>query len=669
MANTYGLVLSNITYNSVDVTVKSATSPATTAGIVTVAIKKSGSTGAVTQNLADPGTSSGQAVGTLTFSSLESETPYGVYVSAGGTSTIITFTTKIDPTTPRSATQAQWEDLATKVKSKADNSAFTGTDGQTAGTAGLVPAPATTDAGKFLKADGTWDTAGGGGGDTVYSTKTTSNASNGGAVYIGNLDLTQTEQLDPTSTDNHYKYLWVLPYSNSTLPGSGSINIMGKPFSSRSNNVTIGKEARAEDAAIAIGAESQVNSNGIAIGYRANYIQGDNFNNYTLPIAIGYYTDARNYGIALGSSAKANNDYSIAIGNSAQCFQDNSIALGKGAYPTRQGELNIACDNTTAFNNTIYRVIGGVHDGQTDHDAVTLGQLNGRVKTNAGAPTTSTVGTVGQLLEDTTNGKLYQCTAVDTTDPQNPSYTWTEVGSGGGGGGPTVVQTTGTSQTDVMSQNATTSMIFGDPGTNNKIVIGTGASVSAQNYNMAVGTNADGNGVQSTAVGYGAKARPNGVALGYSAQAGTTNTQSNTVAIGQSAYGGGDHCTAVGDSSNTINSYSTAIGTSARARSERSVAIGASATVENSPAMAYSVALGANAVTSRAGEVNVGTGASNVGYNSTSYRVIGGVHDGVDTHDAATVGQLNGLITMTTTSPTEGDPLAANTFIAVYNAS
>lgn len=40
-------------------------------------------------------------------------------------------------------------------------SAFTGTDGQTAGTAGLVPAPATTDAGKFLKADGTWGTAGG----------------------------------------------------------------------------------------------------------------------------------------------------------------------------------------------------------------------------------------------------------------------------------------------------------------------------------------------------------------------------------------------------------------------------------------------------------------------------------------------------------------------------
>ena len=38
---------------------------------------------------------------------------------------------------------------------------FTGTDGNTDGTSGLVPAPTTTDAGKFLKADGTWDTAGG----------------------------------------------------------------------------------------------------------------------------------------------------------------------------------------------------------------------------------------------------------------------------------------------------------------------------------------------------------------------------------------------------------------------------------------------------------------------------------------------------------------------------
>lgn len=50
------------------------------------------------------------------------------------------------------------------------NSAFTGTDGTAAGTAGLVPAPATTDAGKFLKADGTWDDAGGSGGGVTILT-------------------------------------------------------------------------------------------------------------------------------------------------------------------------------------------------------------------------------------------------------------------------------------------------------------------------------------------------------------------------------------------------------------------------------------------------------------------------------------------------------------------
>ena len=42
-------------------------------------------------------------------------------------------------------------------------SAFTGTDGSSAGTAGLVPAPAATDTGKFLKADGTWAEVQGGG--------------------------------------------------------------------------------------------------------------------------------------------------------------------------------------------------------------------------------------------------------------------------------------------------------------------------------------------------------------------------------------------------------------------------------------------------------------------------------------------------------------------------
>lgn len=48
------------------------------------------------------------------------------------------------------------EDVYTGTAAK--DEAFTGTNGTTNGTAGLVPAPITTDAGKFLKADGTWGT-------------------------------------------------------------------------------------------------------------------------------------------------------------------------------------------------------------------------------------------------------------------------------------------------------------------------------------------------------------------------------------------------------------------------------------------------------------------------------------------------------------------------------
>lgn len=56
-------------------------------------------------------------------------------------------------------------------------------------------------------------------------------------------------------------------------------------------------------------------------------------------------------------------------------------------------------------------------------------KIEGRVKTLNAAPSTSTQGTKGQLLEDTSNGKLYICT--DATNP----YVWEEVGTGGGSTG------------------------------------------------------------------------------------------------------------------------------------------------------------------------------------------------------------------------------------------
>lgn len=56
------------------------------------------------------------------------------------------------------------------------------------------------------------------------------------------------------------------------------------------------------------------------------------------------------------------------------------------------------------------------------------GKLNERINILYGAPDEYTYGTVGQLIEDVTNGKLYICTS------DAGSYTWEEVGTGGGGG-------------------------------------------------------------------------------------------------------------------------------------------------------------------------------------------------------------------------------------------
>lgn len=207
---------------------------------------------------------------------------------------------------------------------------------------------------------------------------------------------------------------------------------------------------------------------------------------------------------------------------------------------------------------------------------------------------------------DTIQEKLTAGTGIDITN---------NTISATGGGGPTVVQTTGTSTTDVMSQNATTSMVFKDPSTQEIVKIGKG-SVAGDTRN---------------------------VSIGYYATSGT-GSASYTVAVGGQAY--------------APNQDAVALGAACSAQANGAVAIGRNATVYSSVTNGeaigysskansghdYSVAIGAYASTTRAGEINIGTGANSYGYNSTTYRVLGGVHDPVDAHDAATKGYVDGLV-------------------------
>lgn len=250
----------------------------------------------------------------------------------------------------------------------------------------------------------TWDLGtGGGGGDSVYSTKTTSNSSTGGAVYIGNLDTNQEPVQDPSPNDNHYKYFWALPYSNngSTYgqPGNGSVNIMGSARGT--STIAIGSNAGANsynvNYSVMIGGGSGAGSSGVSIGTSAG--QSLNAETGEACTCVGAYSNA-SYGVK------------------------NSIALGCYANATRTGELNIGAGTSgRGYNSTNYRVIGGVHDGQELHDVATVAQGN---TLSTSAPTTSTVGVLGQLYTDTTNMNTYQLTSIDTTDPANPVYSWTQ---------------------------------------------------------------------------------------------------------------------------------------------------------------------------------------------------------------------------------------------------
>jgi hypothetical protein len=199
--------------------------------------------------------------------------------------------------------------------------------------------------------DNTISATGGGGGDTVYSDKNTSDSATGGAVYIGNLDASQAEQADPTTTDNHYRYFYALPYENplsAAAPKNGSINILG---------VCKGESS-------------------VILGFGA-YDTGNAY----YPIVIGQGAHGlQSSVIAMGLNAGVSAQNSIAIGRNAivdATQNQNSVALGSFAIAARRGEVNIGTGgNNLGYNNTDYRVIGGVHDGQLAQDAVTVSQVN-----------------------------------------------------------------------------------------------------------------------------------------------------------------------------------------------------------------------------------------------------------------------------------------------------
>ena len=286
-----------------------------------------------------------------------------------------------------------------------------------------------------------------------------------------------------------------------------------------------------------------------------------------------------------------------------------------------------------AFFNTlvIYAADGGkfLYDSEGNYTELTgvspeelrdiiegLGTLTG-----SSAPSASTEGALGQLYIDTTDSSIYYLSGIDeTTSPT--VYTWTQIASGGGSGA-NVVQTTGTSTTDVMSQKAVTNLIFpnGEESTKANVAIGKNCTIFGGSDNVAIGgtsTTATLAGYESTAIGGAANATSASVATGYAANAANRGT-------------------AIGIHSRATGTGSVAIGSFSYARSQ--------------------------------GQMDIGTTDVDDGYNYTNYRLLTGLYAPQSAHDATNkeyVDSIASNITMTSTDPGEGVALAANHFLAYY---
>lgn len=234
--------------------------------------------------------------------------------------------------------------------------------------------------------------------------------------------------------------------------------------------------------------------------------------------------------------------------------------------------------------------------------------------------------------EDTGGGSsinVVQTTGDSTTDVMSQNAVTEALAEAGGG--PTVVQTIGNSKTDVMSQNATMKIIFPLNETTN---------------------------VRTNHIQIGANRLP------------SSSTQL-AIAIGKCAQATSDYTTAIGawgnlngNQTQAIGYGATAVGSMSKALEMRATALGGGTASGKG-----SVALGSGSSASAQGEMNIGSTDTSYGYKSTNYRLLSGVYDGQSAHDAATYGQLNtrlGGLTVVSLTQSEYDALSTKDANTLY---
>lgn len=253
---------------------------------------------------------------------------------------------------------------------------FVGTDGTTAGTSGLVPAPSTTDAGKFLKADGTWDDAG----SSVNIVQTTGTSQ----TDVMSQNATTNMVFSDTSTRNTVS----IGYSNSPGNVASQSNILigrqNKTMGDSNKNVVIGYNSQAGDSTTS----GYTVSHAVVIGEEAGAsvaMQPFTDNKHHYGVNIGYQAKGANSAVAIGRQANSLGSANgaglsgVAIGRSSSNLGKYSVALGAFSKADTKGQVDIstlATTNTNGYNNSQYRLLTGLYDPQSAHDAATKGYVD-----------------------------------------------------------------------------------------------------------------------------------------------------------------------------------------------------------------------------------------------------------------------------------------------------
>lgn len=325
---------------------------------------------------------------------------------------------------------------------------FTGATASTDGVQGLVPGPLAGDEAKFLKADGTW-------GDIAIDGQITT-------LTADDYNWNRTAG-DDTTLPLDSIALWKLPRGwYATAIGMQVLPYKTTDYSYAESGTYILVGGETSSGPTTSIPNYVFRRGGIVINFPQKNTGDKTQNTRTLadtsiigemfaPTTLDYNWNSQ--------TGTATNPDCLAIWHGSYDVHSKTITISQTSYRVQEYKNGPVVDGSTAqvylrgkktgsqpttilkIDSTgLYRIALNSNKELVSYDTIASTKyVDDRITTNAGAPTTATVGTVGQLYEDTTNGKLYICT--DATNP----YAWEEVGSGGGGGGVSDVQINGTS--------------------------------------------------------------------------------------------------------------------------------------------------------------------------------------------------------------------------------